>query len=293
MAKQTTQYVVTTEDNTIEVFRNLGLVGKFLGKKITKKDVEAGKYPMVSIEVTDEEPTVEEPAVEVEDAGIEVPDDSTGFLPDPELDEATKRTLDLVEKAINDTPEEDAVLFDALCELEDSIRDGIALTDSQATLVTAILTGTLVTQPLTNTDTEDNDSDTDSEDEGLPTAPPSDVEYPEIGEFKDEKAMKKFIKGLSDDSLQEWCILEGAEWKASDHQSINRMRMAMAIKAKHFPSTAPKAGKKSKSKYASYSTEDLVTMALDNDIEVPDDKGDNKILRMYTIMALRKAGLID
>jgi hypothetical protein len=292
MAKTTTKYVVTTEDNTIEEFSNLGLVGKFLGKKITKKDVEAGKYPMVSIESVEEESVVVA-EVEVEDEGIEVPDDSTGFLPDRELDEATKRTLGLVEKAINDTPEEDAVLFDALCELEDSIRDGITLTDEQVTLVTAILNGTLVTQPLTNTDTEDSDSDTGSEDEDLPVAPPSDVEYPEVGDFKDEKAMKKFIKGLSDESLQEWCILEGAEWKANDHQSINRMRMAMAIKAKHFPSTAPKAGKKSKSKYASYSTEDLVTMALDNDVEVPDDKGDSKILRMYTIMALRKAGIIE
>ena len=296
MANQKTQYVVTTEEGTFE-FGNLGLVGKYFGKKITKKDLEAGKYPMVTIQDVDQEPVVdEEPTLEAEptvEDGIEVPDDSTGFEPTPELDEATKRTLSLIEKAINDTPEEDAVLFDALCELEDSITEGIQLTDAQVTLVTAILNGTLVTQPLTNTDDTD-DSDTGSEDEDTPPAPPvSEVEYPEVGDFKDEKAMKKFIKGLSDQSLQEWCILEGATWKPNDHESINRMRMAMAIKAIHFPTTAPKAGKKSKSKYASYSTEDLVTMALENDIEVPDDKGDNRILRMYTIMALRKAGLID
>jgi hypothetical protein len=135
--------------------------------------------------------------------------------------------------------------------------------------------------------------DTPSEDEELPQPPANDTEYPEVGDFKDEKAMKKYIKGLSDASLQEWCILEGAEWKANDHQSINRMRMAMAIKALHFPTTAPTKSKKSKSKYASYSDEMLVQMALDNDVEVPDDKGDRRILRMYTIMALRKAGLID
>lgn len=316
MANQKTVYVLTTDEGR-EEFANLGLLGKFLGKKITKKDLEAGKYPMVSLEDANVEET--QPLVDVEhdeefarlereqedkahlskfdteEDGLEVPDDSTGFEPTPVLDEATKRTLALIEKAINDTPEEDEVLFDALCSLEDSITEGIALTDEQVTLVTAILNGTLVTKPLTNTDSEGSDSDTDSEDESTdqPAPPTSDVEYPEVGDFKDEKAMKKFIKGLSDQSLQEWCILEGAEWNQCDHESINRMRMAMAIKAKHFPSTAPSKGKKSKSKYGSYSTEDLVQMALDNDIEVPDDKGDMRICRMYTIMALRKAGLLD
>jgi hypothetical protein len=33
-------------------------------------------------------------------------------------------------------------------------------------------------------------------------------------------------------------------------------------------------------------------MAMDNDIEVKDDKGNMQILRMYTIMALKNAGLI-
>lgn len=291
MAKQTIKYVIGTEE-----FGNVGLVGKFLGHKVTKKDIEAGKYPEVSIVSVDEEPVeVEptEPVAEDTEDGIEVPDDSTGFLPEPELDEATKRTLELIEKAIDDTPEEDQVLFDALCNLEDSIRDGIALTDEQVTLVTAILNGTLVTQPLTNTDDTDTPVDSDSEEEDVPQEPVNDTEYPEVGEFKDEKAMKKFIKGLSDESLREWCMLEGAEWKACDHESINRMRMAMAIKALHFPSLAPKKSKKSKSKYSQWETEDLVQMALDNDVEVPDDKGDNRILRMYTIMALRKAGIID
>ncbi len=119
------------------------------------------------------------------------------------------------------------------------------------------------------------------------------TEYPEVGDFADEKAMKKYIKKLSDQSLQEWCILEGAQWKPNDHESINRMRMAMAIKAIHFPDTAPKKSKKSKSKYADYTTEQLVQMALDADVEVPDDKGDMRICRMYTIMALKKAGLLS
>lgn len=286
----TTEYVVTNESGTVTL-SNLGKVAKFLGvKKVTKADLEAGKYPMVSLlESTTEEvstDTTEEEEVSVP-TDMEVPDDSTGFDPTPELDEATKRTLSLIEKAINDTPEEDEVLFSALCELEDAITEGIALTEEQGVLVTAILTGTLVTKPA-------DPVLTDKEDEGVEDdTPVNDTEYPEVGDFKDEKAMKKFVKGLSDASLQEWCILEGAQWKECEHESINRMRMAMAIKAIHFPTTAPKAGKKSKSKYATYATEDLVQMALDNDVEVPDDKGDSRILRMYTIMALRKAGIID
>jgi hypothetical protein len=306
MAKTTTKYVVGTEE-----FANLGLVGKFLGKKITKKDVEAGKYPEVTLievnpideaELLSKEEVDEAleaagiPTEEVEDEssdGILVPDDSTSFEATPELDQATKRTLALIEKAISDTPEEDEVLFGALCDLEDAITEGITLTDEQTTLVTALLTGTLVTRPLTNTDDTDS-SDTDNEEEETVVAPPKDEpEYPEIGDFKDEKAMKKFIKGLSDEALREWCYLEGAEYKECDHESINRMRMAMAIKSKHFPTTAPSKGKKSKSKYASYSTEDLVSMALEHDVEVPDDKGDMRICRMYTIMALKKAGLLD
>jgi hypothetical protein len=70
------------------------------------------------------------------------------------------------------------------------------------------------------------------------------------------------------------------------------MRAAMAIKAKHFPHTAPKATSKSKSKYSDYLTEDLVQMAIDNDIYVDGDNGDMRILRMKTIMALRAAGVI-
>jgi len=67
----------------------------------------------------------------------------------------------------------------------------------------------------------------------------------------------------------------------------------MAIKSLHFPELSQPKKKKSKSKYAQYTTEELVQMALDNDVEVPDDKGDMRICRMYTIVSLRKAGIID
>lgn len=119
------------------------------------------------------------------------------------------------------------------------------------------------------------------------------IEFPEVGDFEDVNSMKKYIKGLTTEQLQAWCELEGAEWVANEHPSINRMRMAVAIKSVHFPETAPKKGTKKKSKYAEYTTEELVQMALDNDVHVRDDKGNERILRMYTIVALREAGLIS
>lgn len=119
------------------------------------------------------------------------------------------------------------------------------------------------------------------------------IEFPEVGDFEDVNSMKKYIKGLTTEQLQAWCELEGAEWVVNEHPSINRMRMAVAIKSVHFPETAPKKGTKKKSKYAEYTTEELVQMALDNDVHVRDDKGNERILRMYTIVALREAGLIS
>ena len=140
---------------------------------------------------------------------------------------------------------------------------------------------------LTNTEDEEPTDDVDA---------PSDnqLEYPEVGTFDTEKAIKKYIKGLSNDELAEWVELEGVTYTANDHESINRMRQAMAIKALHFPQLAKTSGStKKKAKYADYTTEALVEMAIENDIEVRDDKGDMRILRMYTIMALKTAGLIS
>jgi hypothetical protein len=226
MAK-TTVYVV----NGTEEVTSIKEVAKLLGKKVTKKGIEAGDYPEVTLLDADAQLDIEH------------------------KDEfASKEASD----------EEQAILDDPSTEVQD--EDTPALTDTQ------------------EDDTPQDTTEDSSED---------DIEYPEVGAFDTDKAMKKYIKGLTDQQLQDWCELEGVEWKHNDHESINRMRMAMAIKALHFPDTAPKKGKKSKSKYSDYTTEQLVQMALDEDIEVPDDKGDQRILRMYTIMALRKAGIIE
>jgi len=108
--------------------------------------------------------------------------------------------------------------------------------------------------------------------------------YPAVGTVADVKAMKKVIKGMTMEQLTGWVTELKVEYKTCEDQSILRMRLAMAIKAVHFPETAVKP--KEKSKYADYSLEDLVGLASEH--SVPVEVTDNeRILRMRTIMALR------
>ena len=113
--------------------------------------------------------------------------------------------------------------------------------------------------------------------------------YPEVGHFTEQKDLQKFYKHLDDTQLMEWIELEGLEFKPSDSEPINRMRMAMAILYKHFPK---KEATKKKSKYADYTNEVLIQMLLDNDVpcEVTDD---DRIMRMRAIMALRAHKVIE
>ncbi len=113
--------------------------------------------------------------------------------------------------------------------------------------------------------------------------------YPEVGHFTEQKDLQKFYKHLSDEQLQEWLELEGLEYTPSDSEPIARMRKCMAILYKHFPK---KAATKKKSKYADFTNEQLVQMAVDNDIafELCEDE---RILRMRAIMALRANSIIE
>lgn len=113
--------------------------------------------------------------------------------------------------------------------------------------------------------------------------------YPEVGNFSDKKDLQSFYKHLTIKQLQDWVGIEGLEVKPTDSEAIYRMRLAMAILYLHFPK-APTA--KKKSKYADYTTESLVQMAIDESVpvEVCDD---DRILRMRTIMALRAHGKIQ
>lgn len=109
--------------------------------------------------------------------------------------------------------------------------------------------------------------------------------FPEAGTFEKDD-LKKFYKQLTDVQLAEWLELEGLEHTPNESAPINRMRMCMAILYHNFPK--PAATKK-KSKYADFSLEDLLTLALDKDV-IFESTDDERILRMRAIMALRVAG---
>lgn len=113
--------------------------------------------------------------------------------------------------------------------------------------------------------------------------------YPAVGTFSDKKDLQKFYKHLSDEQLVEWMGKEGLEHTPSDSAPINRMRMAMAILYKHYPK-APST--KKKSKYADYSLEDLMELAMKNDV-VFEPTDDDRIMRMRAIMALRAHNIIE
>lgn len=108
--------------------------------------------------------------------------------------------------------------------------------------------------------------------------------YPEVGQVSDEKTLQKFYKQLETSVLEDWASLEGLTFKACPEQPpIHRMRVAMAILYHHFPKeTAPKK----ESPYKQYTTEQLVSMALEHEI-VFEACEDDRILRMRAIMALR------
>ena len=114
--------------------------------------------------------------------------------------------------------------------------------------------------------------------------------YPEVGTFADEKSLQKFYKQLDIEQLEDWASLEGLEYKACpDSEPIHRMRVCMAILYKHFPKVPAKA--KSKSKYADYTLEQLISLAIDNDVAV-ETTDDDRIMRMRVIMSLRAAKVI-
>ena len=113
--------------------------------------------------------------------------------------------------------------------------------------------------------------------------------YPEVGTFEDKKDLQKFYKHLDDAQLLEWIELEGLEFTPNDSEPINRMRMCMSVLYLHFPK-APTS--KKKSKYAEYSNESLIEMAIKHDVvfEMCDDE---RILRMRAIMALRAHNILE
>lgn len=241
-------------------------VSELLGTKVTKKGIESGKYEGVII--------IEATTLDLEESIKSTIVDKSGINPD---------NLEVI--VVTDTDYKDEFATQEAKE-----EEALALTNTEE--VDTALTNTEEVATEESSSVEEVEESTEDE-STTDVASDDQLEYPELGSFNDEKAIKKYIKGLTDAQLHEWVELEGVEYKTSDHTSINRMRQAMAIKGLHFPSTvATKGASKKKSKYSDYTTEQLVEMAIENDVEVRDDKGDMRILRMYTIMALKSAGLL-
>ena len=350
-------YNVTVEGTTTGV-NTVAEVKELLGdRKVTKKGIEEGLYPMVTLATaTTEDTATEEVAVTVTGdtdepvaptdtkSGIEIvhvgdaPKGGKLVVEPNDTEEPTEPPVEPTEPPVepndtevepNDTeePKEPISMVD-VAELikqgfvvgatvaihEDSMNEQLLMAFLDADIDQAIIKAispegvVLTVKGLEDTVIPTADltvlappkpakADTKGKKNTKLVVDPDKDGYPEVGQFdKDEAGMKKYIKALSNEQLQEWCELEGATWNPHDNVSINRMRMAMAIKAKHFPHLSAGTGngtKKSKAKYGHLSNEDLAKMCLDGDVEVRDAKGDARIERMYMIMDLRKAGVIE
>jgi hypothetical protein len=316
-------YMVSMGDGSHGDFTDIREVASALGvDKITKKDILAGKYPQVSIQKNPVAPVFAEDIDTEMDMGSEpviediVGDEIESYeLTDQDIAVITavdNRSNTLLDKLDHDSVE----LYDNLQRIKVTVQMGAgnALSDSQHLLLMETL------EWNASQDAGDTDAGIESIDElaealeqaGIKDVEPThntpvltntgntgkqklagqEIEYPEVGSFKDEKYLKRFYKQLDDSQLDEWIGLEGLTYKSCEHESINRMRKCMAILELHFPKK-PKTNTKSKSKYSQYSTEELVAMANKHGLPVKDSKGSDQILRMYTIMELRKAGLIS
>lgn len=288
-----------SKDNSIIGVRTIKQVSELLGEKVTKKDIEEGLVENVTLlddpnmELTEEQiAELEEEGTTILEAGTkdteeieEIEDDSEETVEDSNLDE-TLEEQDGIESSLEDDTEDDSEEdADEEENIEEENNKGeVSMTDLLAKLqANNEKIAKENPEKLQKTSKKRSKVMLECDEDG-------NVVYPEKGYFKDENHIKKYYKQLDNNQLDEWLELEGLEYKPCEHEGIDRMRKCMAIKDYHFPKEP--TSKKSKSPYAKFSTEELLQMALDNDVEVKDAKGNMKILRMYTIIALRDAGII-
>lgn len=272
-------YVINNEEEVATIAE----VCEILGVKVTKKQVLAGEVEGVEYV----ESALEDIAVdrEEDDNDAELINDIEGALKDTEEEVSTEEdtTEDTEEGTTEDTDTMEDTDVDTTEDTEEDVDTTEGIDKSNLDLASMSLADKLKlitkpSQPKASKKVEKYDADTE-------------IDFPEVGYFKTKDELKEFYKPLQDSHLDQWVELEGLTWKECDNPGINRMRRCMAITNLHFPSQTK--AKKSKSKYADYSTERLVEMCLENDVELQDAKGNLKILRMYAIMALRKAGIIE
>lgn len=252
-----TLYLLSTEEGTTESFNTIGALNKFAGIKATKQGILDGKFD--NIQMVEEVPPTDEAVEAITKAHEEHKDTAVLKLDDSTVEvdiEPKQETLDFNDK------------------------------------VEVIHVGDAPKTPVKEEDTEVLTNKEDGTDDDADVPGSAQLDFPEVGDFDDDKDMAKYIKELTNEDLASWVELEGIEHKTNDNPAINRMRMAMAIKQLHFPKAQSTGTKtKKKSKYGHLSMEDLAGLVIDNDITVRDAKGDPRIERMYMIMALKDAGV--
>ncbi|AGR46888.1 hypothetical protein JL_5 [Bacillus phage JL] len=270
-------YLVNGEE-TVSTVKEVGAI---LGVKVTKKGILAGEYEGVEViedvqeEVVGEENILVEAAVK--EGKLEVvmvgdaPEDGKLGVVEEEQEELALEEEPIEEEVVEEPVEEEVhteeeVPAPVVEEPKEEVSDWRAMAKK-------------LKQPEPKAKAPKVKEDLAGQE----------VEYPEVGHFESVEDIKKFYKRLSMEQITEWADIEGLEWKTNDNPGINRMRACMAISNHHFPK---KSGSKKKAKYGHLTTEELLEMAIDNDIEVRDGKGNENILRMYTIMALKQAGIL-
>lgn len=261
-------------------------VSDMLGKKVTKKQIAEGLVEEVAIMTEEEVVAVEQTTME-ETVEEEVNTEEANVVEDT-IEETTTVEENIEEVATDNTSKEDVEEEEPTEDDSDSdSNDDNGEGNETIPVAKMSMEEMMALMRKRNEEAKAKKQAKEKEEEI-----PFEGEYPEIGTFSTENQLKKFYKQLSDDQLDEWLDIEG--WsdsvKLCSNASINRMRKCLVIKSKHFPK---KSSESKKSKYSKYSTEELLQMALDNDIEVKECNGDARILRMYVIMALRDSNLLD
>lgn len=302
MAKANNTYEVMVDGMTEPMqVTTLGEVNKLIpGKRVTKKDIEDGNVPGVTILTASEvQPGLELREVVEASDNIEVIVVTDNRTTEEHTEEATEEVADTEEDTTEEEPTE------SVEEAEEATQDDTdedfeqpQRTEPKEEVVSGHKDANKVTGKLAELAAKLKKPDTPAKTPKVKQdLADTVVHYPEVGAYQEEglDALKKFISRLSTEQLVEWAGIEGTldKVKEIDNPSIYRMRVAMSITGLHFPKQSGSSKPKSKSPYAKYTTEELMEMALDNDVEVRDGKGDMRIQRMYCIVALRNAGVIE
>lgn len=283
-------------------------VTEYVGEKVSIQDIEDGNVPDVAIATPEDIEDLalnggmelNDPLHRDEDTEDDSEEDDTGLdtledMTESDSEEEDKETADDMADGITDDDDD----FDT--KIEDLLAQNTAYQATMDVTPTSEVKDTIDIKEVSTPSKKSSDispelraklalitvKHTDKKKGKLPKIDRNNMDIVFPTEFSDEKAIKKYYKQLSEPQLDKWVGELGIDYKHNDNESINRMRECMAIKDTFFHKEP--ATKKTKSKYAKYELEDLVKLCYDNDLEIKEAQEDPRILRMYCIMALKKA----